>query len=476
MSSDIYCKNISYLKEMLEIGETKESAPTSSFGRVPLLEFHSVNGRGGGAASGSLENASKRNFICRVLPMYFACAVFAIVIFTLFFFTSHQDEQKLIFLYRDAGEFYGLYPVQQKMLEEQSKRKLNSLRKLTIVGVVIDGGTAPLDSPRFPGVRLLSSYGVHMGPAERQRNASIPDLDVFVRSVAGTSPGAKGLLVSGMVSQGQIDIAVELKGRAFKVFGFDDGFSLWSDSSWPGMMAKQGALTDLMVTASELKGEVERRQVEKELPSTFSTSVVGSPTFLEWEEKTEKKSQEELFEVRQYMFGEQDPHFQRPGCLFFGGYGEGYYTAVSIFAKAAAELKTNMSFAFVAHPGPFNTSRERSIFDLHGAQVKVLNRSKESTAVFAKVANVTASQGSTCGPQSLSIGVNSVYVLPIGAVTTDVFAKNGLIPVARNGSAAATKFEKLASKPFDRKELSKAGIPSNSLQLIVEKVKACVYS
>ena len=117
---------------MLDVGETKESsAPNVDFVRLPLHE--------------PISDTRKFESDCfcsrRFAPMYFACSVFTVVVVILFFFTTHKEQHQLIFLYRDAGEFYGLYPVQLKLLEEQKKQQLHNDQKLmiTVIKVINTG-------------------------------------------------------------------------------------------------------------------------------------------------------------------------------------------------------------------------------------------------------------------------------------------------------------------------------------------------
>jgi hypothetical protein len=67
-----------------------------------------------------------------------------------------------------------------------------------------------------------------------------------------------------------------------------------------------------------------------------------------------------------------------------------------------------------------------------------------------------------------------MYVMSEGAAVDDIFTKIGLIPVARNKSAATFLMKKLIDNgPFDpKKALQNAGIPNNSAQNIIHRVRA----
>jgi hypothetical protein len=433
---------------MLDIEEKKFEDET---GLAPLL----IDAIAGNRRASSIKCGPSTR---RLAPLAFALCVFIAVILSILVAVTNGKKNMsntIVFLFRDAGEWFGLFPCFQL---------LQNTPNTQVLGVIIDGGTAPSSAQNLPGVRLLSSYGVNMQGSNRKRNATLDSLQYFTNAMPKS-----GLLISGMVSRAQVDISKSLVG--WSVAGYDDSFSLWNEKSWPALFVKKGVLTQLWVTAEEIVSEVEKSQSKRLAPSSFSTFAVGSPTFKSWESESSHLSPYDIQRIRLYMFGTS---VNKPGVLFFGGYGSGYYDAVQIFAEAAAGLKNELRFAFLPHPGPFNTTVEAMLFSKANVSVHILDRSHYSTALYAKASGVTLSQDSTCGPQSVSIGVRSMYVMSEGAAVDDIFTKIGLIPVARNKSAATFLMKKLIDNgPFDpKKALQNAGIPNNSAQNIIHRVRA----
>ena len=95
-----------------------------------------------------------------------------------------------------------------------------------------------------------------------------------------------------------------------------------------------------------------------------------------------------------------------------------YMNSVRIFAEAAASLagddaQTSFYFAFVKHPGVPDTKCEEEIFKNAGASIKILDRTRYSTAIYTKASDITLSHHSTCSNLSVSVGVRSCYIAPI---------------------------------------------------------------
>jgi hypothetical protein len=99
------------------------------------------------------------------------------------------------------------------------------------------------------------------------------------------------------------------------------------------------------------------------------------------------------------------------------------------------------------------------------------------SAVLAAVANLTVSQGSTTGVQSLFLGTPSAYVVAEGAAAPSIqLSKQGLIPWANSSSGFERIYNGMRAEGFnfDVSQLDQAGLPTGATgrisQLIVEHV------
>ena len=162
-----------------------------------------------------------------------------------------------------------------------------------------------------------------------------------------------------------------------------------------------------------------------------------------------------------------------PLLTYFGGYGPGDYRAsVEMFARAVAieQRHSELNVVFVPHPGGiYPTDVERAIFEAAGANVAILDdETMDATmsAAVAAVSNATASQASTCGMQSLAIGVPAMYVAVVGdrSPDTQLGAALGLAPIARNESEVSSALQDFreAGWRFNASRVAEAGVPRGS--------------
>ena len=240
------------------------------------------------------------------------------------------------------------------------------------------------------------------------------------------------ICISGLVSQSQIDIIRAFK-RSFvniETIGYSDGFNNWENNTWADRAMKtdiegRSIFDRLWLNAKSIKDEartsLQKIKTTKKIEnSSGGRHVVFAMAKRYLRECLVLQRGAELYMYSSKMRGSANCF----GVLYFGGYGEGYYESVEIFANAVRNISdhqharvatgydtTNFCFAFVAHPGiSFNTKKEERIFKSVGASVKILSRSMYPTPVYAKASNATLSQGSSCGPQSVSIGIPSLLL------------------------------------------------------------------
>lgn len=429
---------------------------------------------------------------CRLTPQLVACLMFVIFIAIIIGSTTGDNRScgAIIFLFRDAGEYYSLLPLLKYFRSNND----------SILGIVINGGTAPSDATKNEqDVVLLSEFipEVEKGLA---RNETFKYGEQLAQLLAGDQilgqNHGKCICISGLVSQNQIDIV-----RAFKTtfanietIGYSDGFNDWASNTWADIAMKtaiedRSVFDRLWLNAKSIKDEAKKSLGKLKTTKNLRIQVVGDTSFLQWQ-STALENASFYREVRNYMYSSKLRSSANCfGVLYFGGYGEGYYESVEVFANAVRNISdqqharvttgydpTVFCFAFVAHPGiSFNTKKEENIFKKVGASVKILSRSKYATPFYAKASNATLSQGSSCGPQSISIGIPSLFTQS----SNNIFQSSGFIPVASN----ATSLEKwLLNMRFTHGRLPgnlncsnpglavlhKLGIPQNPLERCVK--------
>ena len=111
-------------------------------------------------------------------------------------------------------------------------------------------------------------------------------------------------------------------------------------------------------------------------------------------------------------------------------------------------LQSKYIFMLAQHPGQgVKANVEPAIFRQAGLSpnaVLILN-SKINTAHVAAISNFSMSAGSTCGMQSIFIGVPSMYVAESASLIQTVGTSCGLIPISLTSDAAVEVIVRWAS-------------------------------
>ena len=414
------------------------------------------------------------NVVCKLfLPVSLAFILFVSIIIITFITASPNGKMtSVIFVFRDAGEYFSLMPFLLTLQKQQANNFLVS-------GIIINGGTAPADaSIENKNIFMLSSFFPNLNTKKlMERNQTFYQANEFVKLIIKKQEEDnhqkeinRFVIISGLVSKAQIDIIKNFKivynnNNKFATIGYDDGFNNWNKNTW-GHKAMTTTITiqttsdgekyqkdkhrsifdKLWVNANSIKQEATKAIMIPSLKSQVEIEVVGDSSFLQWEKATKKDI---LFykNVRKYMYGNNEETCF--GILYFGGYGKGYYESVQLFANVVGnitkqynqKITTFFCFSFVAHPGArFNTRKEEEIFKNAGANnVKILSRSEYATSIYAKASNATLSQGSSCGPQSISIGIPSLFT----ESSNNIFQTEGILAIGNNFTALKTWFYKM---------------------------------
>ena len=160
----------------------------------------------------------------------------------------------------------------------------------------------------------------------------------------------------------------------------------------------------------------------------LTVTTVGQPTLESW--KDVAADQTAALALRRQLLGDS----VKPALVFFGGYGDGYNASVRLLGSAVAPggPLSGYDCLLTPHPGQGGLGQvERSIFaqmKLPPNRVHIVTSNVASSPQVAAFSNLTASDDSTCGVQSLFIGVPSTYIDPRPAGSyVDVAVATGLI-------------------------------------------------
>lgn len=228
-------------------------------------------------------------------------------------------------------------------------------------------------------------------------------------------------------------------------------------------------------------GRSVKAYAERETPPLRIDAVTtGSPALASWDSIASNITA--VAATRKALYGD-DP---KPAVLYAGGYGapeicsDDYSAAVELFAglvNATVHGRNDTLWSFSPHPG-INGSCERGIFADFGLEDVIVNvPAGTGTALATAASNGSLSQGSTVGPQTLYIGRPTGFLQPgadAGDGASNIFTRDGMIPIASNGSAAAQVLQVFRRRGwhFPRRELEQDGIPTNATALMAAAIVA----
>lgn len=404
---------------------------------------------------------------------------------------------KYVFIFRDAGETYGLLPLFRKLGENAT-------------GIIIPHGTAPSDLSLEPHVFTLANF---IGPSYVDNlNLSFRETKLSDTNVSTILSKFRSLdaLVLGCVSapQLQIALAAQIQNPKIRIMGFDDGTGLaeWdnntsSDVNWGSNTAlAQGLLTQLWVCCSMIARQASTsifaaRGIQKRLQRKFSPTLItitGSPALsTTWPSEVASaliENPRTLIDLRRQLLRGSNVH-NHIMIHFFGGYDDPdsitheYANSVKMLARATPTLIStltkaghNATLTFSPHPGRYNGSLETKIFEEEGAAGMLRVVTNISSALLAAVSNATISHFSTCGLQSLFLGTPHVFFSTQTAeVWNNVASASGLIRIAANDKALVSNVLSSGFK-FDIHRLDMEGIPRNATARMLKELLAAKHA
>jgi len=138
--------------------------------------------------------------------------------------------------------------------------------------------------------------------------------------------------------------------------------------------------------------------------------------------------------------------------------------------------RAGVRFAHAIHPGSNYGDLDRKILKEEGVEHLVVLVPEDIPGSAAALAcNLTASQGSTGGVQSVFAGKPALFLDPARAFRNSLSlgVRIGLVPNAHSAAAAERAVRKAARGGWsvDTKRLKAAGIPSNATSQIVRAVQ-----
>ena len=423
------------------------------------------------------------------LLFIFLCSIISLIYYLGTFHSSSNMQITTIFLFRDAGESYGLSPLFHRLNNQH----------IDVQALIIPHGTNPYWQQPLPSNFILLSTILPNANSSTWFDRDISLTPHQTQTILTTYPNVQ-TIITGMVSNIQTSFAAAAKAKHIRVIGFDDGLSLgtWSSSttslppSWSSyMLVQAGILSELWVTSTAIENKVKTSQAYKTgetINPSFQVYATGSPALLNWPSHLINQTKEiNVLLNKMYLHSHQQ---HRPWLHIYGGYNEEHdasygktielvATAIENWKNASRNAATDATpstpsaalsapvISFSPHPGGFPSSYEFNIFKQHHVHLIVFEN--VSAAVLADVANCTLSHYSTTGIQSLTVGTPHVFFsLPNIPMWDNIASAAGLIETISfsndlQGAVERTKYT------FNVSRLSKAGIPTNAVERMMKR-------
>ena len=342
--------------------------------------------------------------------------------------SSAKESCDFLFIPHDAGESYMLQPVIDLFVSNNS---------YSFLILTLGQPSTDIYSKNYSQhQRTLSSLGiddvqVKDGTDEaRAQLLSNSDIKVILNSIQTS------FVVTGMVYSMQSQISNAYK-EVYKstIVGLDDSFTLWDPTS---ILSKEftepNVVDEVFFTATDI---AEGMMNESSSASIIAT-VTGSPTLDSWE--VIASDEENINHIRNIVYSKGDADEDFVGVVFAGGYTDhlasSYDASLRIFCTTAINLSATSStyrFLFSPHPGYDPIAYEVPRFKKWGCDEEVIHVLSEhegfSTAEIVAASNVSLSQCSTVGGQSLAISKPHSFISTEDKCV-DVFTEAGLIPHA----------------------------------------------
>ena len=353
----------------------------------------------------------------------------------------------LVVLY-DAGETFMLQPVLPLLTE-------NGINyKVLVMATARNLVSTSADFPKAHQIDLEKTCGVtaHVDPTHWERLQSLDEKDL--QKVA-TCVEPK-IILTGMASRIQVQIAQVLKRPGVKVSGAYDGFNPILTSSVAYRFLDQ--VDQVLVPLERIRAGV--RTYRPHLP----VEVVGQPALEKWVLASRNIDRNQILRQLPYLNPRQKT------ILYVGGYGDDYAEAFELFVQSARQIP-NESFIVSAHPKMDGAFEKDIISQKKATNVHVLP-SSVSTLEAAYIADLVVTQRSTVGTQALFLGRPVVYLDVPQTKFSNFSIENGWASQVTEAESFQNKVrEVLANNNFQALDyFAKAKIPRNSAKRIADRL------
>jgi hypothetical protein len=334
----------------------------------------------------------------------------------------------LLFIPHDAGESNFILPILDAFLADTKSANALNISILTL------GKPATEIFQPYQGrvnVLSLSDLGIPIivedGTSDRAQLLTASELTMLT---AQLNPC---LVVEGMVYQMQAQIGASLhSSHAAYIIGIYDSFSLWTNTT----ISSEYFVQSLAIDECFLCAKEQSAGVVQDSGSTIQPTVTGSPTLSQWASiaanaTAVSSARAKMFATAQMPLSSSSSSSSAAvaaaaasavAVSFAGGYGlpGGLYDkSLAVLCATATAAATapgsgagSYTFFFTPHPG-YPSSYEESFFRQHGCvdYITIITPTLElDTALVFAASNVTMSQCSTTGGQSIAIGIPHIYI------------------------------------------------------------------
>jgi len=203
------------------------------------------------------------------------------------------------------------------------------------------------------------------------------------------------LVILGLVSRIQEQLACELRNRGIYTIGFYDGFDKTDRSSINWKVSRQ--VDEVWVPTKVIKHNLNNLGLK-------SVKVMGQPSLESWYRLAKEIRPDSLYKRLQISIDKKI-------LIFAGQYGEGYKEILDAFMKVALEeLKKREDLYLVLSPHPKTLGELECAVAQKCNHPRVLTAPKEvSTAELAAICKVMITWKSTVGVQATFMGKPVIY-------------------------------------------------------------------
>jgi len=371
-----------------------------------------------------------------------------------------RSSPDVLFVLHDAGETFALNGTIRQLLAQRVGVTVLPLGQPATNVVSCAGPYAGCEAlPSLTLAQLGVSATIVDGTHGRGQLLAEQDLQKIQRALAPR------VVVTGMSYAMQLQIGRLMKtAREARFAAFYDGLRvIGSDSDISPRLQQRfaQAADELWIASAKLWPFAEGWG--------HNYRVVGQPTLQDWQALGSRTS--ELRAVRRRLYGEEALRTGAPALCWFGGYGPGYERALRTWCQAVKKLSSSsmpLRFSLASHPVGAAGELDRQVMRDEGVEglVALVPRGLPGK-VAALASNLTASQGSTGGVQSVFAGKPAVFLDPEHAFANrgNLGVLLGLIPNLHSLSSVLETVRDVAVSDWsvDTSKLDAASVPCDSI-------------